>query len=68
MQKDVNHLFFVLSTADNYRVPLKNEHPDYINAVFINVNALNQQCSCSVFIILGLQRKESIHNCGESNV
>ena len=28
---------FVLSTADNHRVPLKNEHPDYINAVFINV-------------------------------
>ena len=30
-------LYFVYSTANNHRVPLKNEHPDYINAVFINV-------------------------------
>ena len=31
-------LYFLFpSTANNYRVPLKGEHPDYINAVFINV-------------------------------
>ena len=35
--KGYKSFIFVLSTADNYRVPLKNEHPDYINAVFINV-------------------------------
>ena len=28
-------LFF--SLADDHRVPLKGEHPDYINAVYINV-------------------------------
>ena len=26
------------STADNHRVPLKGEHPDYINAVYVNVS------------------------------
>ena len=27
-----------IHTADKHRVPLKGEHPDYINAVFINVS------------------------------
>ena len=30
-------LLHSFSIANNHRVPLKNEHPDYINAVFINV-------------------------------
>ena len=28
----------VIFLADNHRVPLKGEHPDYINAVYINVS------------------------------
>ena len=29
--------FAFFSLADDHRVPLKGEHPDYINAVYINV-------------------------------
>ena len=28
----------VIFLADNHRVPLKGEHPDYINAIYINVS------------------------------
>ena len=28
----------VIILADNHRVPLKGEYPDYINAVYINVS------------------------------
>ena len=31
-------LLFVLYVADRWRVTLKGEYPDYINAVFVNVS------------------------------
>ena len=35
--KICNNISFIF-LADNHRVPLKGEHPDYINAVYINVS------------------------------
>ena len=32
------HLIFYIISADRWRVILRDEHPDYIHAVFINVN------------------------------
>ena len=37
MHSKITLYFLLPSIANNHRVPLKNEHPDYINAVFINV-------------------------------
>ena len=31
-------IYLLSSTADNHRVTLKGEHPDYINAVYVNVS------------------------------
>ena len=34
----IDSYVLTIYTADKHRVPLKGEHPDYINAVFINVS------------------------------
>ena len=38
MSEFKTHTTPCIHTADKHRVPLKGEHPDYINAVFINVS------------------------------
>ena len=37
-QTDVVNIILFTHTADKHRVPLRGEHPDYVNAVFINVS------------------------------
>ena len=32
------YYYFIYLIADKHRVPLKGEHPDYINAVYVDVS------------------------------
>ena len=65
-------LLFVLYVADRWRVTLKGEYPDYINAVFVNVSItadtlheVSVYKSCSYICLdlcTGLQAAEGFHH------
>ena len=65
-------LLFLLYVADRWRVTLKGEYPDYINAVFVNVSITASTlhevsvCKSCSYICLdlctGLQAAEGFHH------
>ena len=65
-------LLFVLYVADRWRVTLKGEYPDYINAVFVNVSitagtlqevSVFKNCTSALTCLCtGLQAAEGFHH------
>ena len=52
-----------LSIADRYRVILKQEYPDYINATYVNVSTGNYLRLVFTIVVstIGIQATESLH-------